>query len=88
MLGFVFAAIVVNYFAGILTWRFAFQVQAVCELPIAILFFFQDNSKVDVLADTKDLSPSVDLFIFICFEMIIESKYTNFKTSQNGLNQL
>jgi len=56
MVGFVFAAIIANYFAGILTWRFAFQVQAIGEVPIALFFFFQDNKKIDVLADQKELS--------------------------------
>ena len=59
MVGFVFAAIIANYFTGILTWRFAFQVQAVGEVPIALFFFFQDNKKIDVLADQKESSAAV-----------------------------
>ena len=59
MVGFVFAAVIANYFAGVLTWRFAFQVQAIGELPIALCFFFQDNKKIDVLADQKESSLAV-----------------------------
>ena len=58
------AAIVINYFPDMLTWRFAIQLQAVCEVPVAIIFFFQDNKKIDVLADMKHPSQSVPLIFF------------------------
>lgn len=63
MLGFMSAAIVVNFLSGILSWRFAIQIQAVCELPIALFFFAQDNKNVDVLANTKEASAVYYLFI-------------------------
>lgn len=54
MLGFVIAGFIINFFPTLLSWRFAFQIQAACELPIAILFFLQDNRKIDVLAQEKE----------------------------------
>lgn len=59
MVGFVFAAVIANYFTGVLTWRFAFQVQAIGELPIALGFLLQDNKKIDVLADQKESTSAV-----------------------------
>jgi hypothetical protein len=54
MMGFVVAALVITYFGDILTWRFAIQVQAICELPIALGYLFTHNSKIDVLYSSKN----------------------------------
>ena len=62
MLGFIIAGFIINFFPTVLSWRFAFQIQAVCELPIAILFFLQNNKKIDVLHQEKEQARLVSDF--------------------------
>jgi hypothetical protein len=46
------AAAFVNQYTS-LSWRFGIQLQGFFLIPLAIGFFFMDNSKVDVLHSTK-----------------------------------
>ena len=53
MVGFLAAALIITYFGDYFTWSFAIQLQAICEVPIAIGYLITDNAKVDVLHTTK-----------------------------------
>ena len=53
MLGFVSAAFVITYMSGTFSWRFTIQVQALCEIPIAIGFLCSNNELIDVLHFNK-----------------------------------
>jgi len=48
IVGYILGAIVVNYLSHMLTWRFAFQLQAYASIFIGLLFLFSDNNHVDI----------------------------------------
>ena len=52
MLGYLVAAISINFFQGMFSWRSAIMFQAICELPVVVAFLCQDNKYIDVLSIT------------------------------------
>jgi MFS family permease len=54
MVGYVFGAIIINFFAKSLGWRFAFMIQGWFMLFIGAGFLFSDNSALDIFKENKD----------------------------------
>ncbi len=54
MIGYVFAGIVINFFSGIFTWRFAIQIQGFAQIPVALFFFFEKEEYINVDLKTEN----------------------------------
>ena len=46
--GYIIAGITINFMKGVLNWRFAIQIQGIAEIPIAVMFFFEDEQYINV----------------------------------------
>jgi hypothetical protein len=55
MTGYIFAGIIINFMQGIVTWRFAIQIQGIAQIPIALYFVFENHNFIDV--DMKSSHP-------------------------------
>ena len=52
--GYIIAGITINFLQGFLNWRFAIQIQGIAEIPIAIMFFLEDENHIDVNISDDD----------------------------------
>ena len=52
--GYIIAGITINFLQGFLNWRFAIQIQGIAEIPIAIMFFLEDENHINVNISDDD----------------------------------
>jgi hypothetical protein len=48
MFGYLIASIIINFLSGIVTWRFAIQIQGIAQIPIALYFYFEDENLINI----------------------------------------
>ena len=46
--GYVIAGIIINCFETILNWRFAIQIQGIANIPLAMMFYMEDENFIDL----------------------------------------
>jgi MFS family permease len=65
MIGYLFAAIIINFFPTYFSWRFAVQIQGIAQIPIALYFYLENESyiNVDTSTDKNEGNPLDETFM-------------------------
>ena len=48
VLGYLVASVIINFFKGVLTWRFAIQIQGIVEIFFSLFFWFENDNYINV----------------------------------------
>ena len=60
VLGYLVAGIIINFFKGFLSWRFAIQIQGIVEIFFAIFFYLEKDEYINVNIDAEIVNETVN----------------------------
>ena len=61
VLGYLVASVIINFFQGVLTWRFAIQIQGFVEIFFSLFFWFENDNYINV--DVRKTIPKAEMEI-------------------------